>query len=94
MINSLLVFSHLRWNFVFQRPQQLMQRLSRDWKIWFFEEPVRYPECFLERTSPTGVRVSGVRGVAGRCGPPSFGAGAPRPRSGVSGPCLAGCGGL
>jgi glycosyltransferase involved in cell wall biosynthesis len=52
MINSLLVFSHLRWNFVFQRPQQLMQRLSRDWKIWFFEEPVRSPECFLERTSP------------------------------------------
>jgi len=25
----LIVFSHLRWNFVFQRPQHLLSRLAR-----------------------------------------------------------------
>lgn len=36
----LLVFSHLRWNFVFQRPQHLMSRLARQWRVIFVEEPV------------------------------------------------------
>lgn len=52
MIQSLIVFSHLRWDFVFQRPQQLMQRLARDWQIYFFEEPMRSDRSYLERTSP------------------------------------------
>jgi UDP-galactopyranose mutase len=37
---TLLVFSHLRWDFVFQRPQHLMTRLARHWRIIFIEEPV------------------------------------------------------
>src|SRR4051812_12306518 len=37
---ALVVFSHLRWNFVFQRPQQLLSRLSRNRPVFFIEEPV------------------------------------------------------
>ncbi|MGZ9185930.1 MAG: glycosyltransferase [Candidatus Binatia bacterium] len=36
----LICFSHLRWNFVYQRPQHLMSRAARDWKVYFFEEPI------------------------------------------------------
>jgi UDP-galactopyranose mutase len=52
MIQSLIVLSHLRWDFVFQRPQQLMSRLARDWHIAFFEEPVNAPACALRESSP------------------------------------------
>ena len=37
---SLLCFSHLRWNFVFQRPQHLMTHAARSWRVFFWEEPV------------------------------------------------------
>ena len=37
---TLLCFSHLRWNFVFQRPQHLMCRFSREMNVIFWEEPV------------------------------------------------------
>lgn len=36
----LLVFSHLRWGFVYQRPQHLMSRLAGRWRVLFVEEPV------------------------------------------------------
>ena len=39
-MTPLIVFSHLRWNFVFQRPQHLMTRLARHYRVFFFEEPV------------------------------------------------------
>lgn len=35
-----IVFSHLRWNFVFQRPQHLMSRCARGHRVFFWEEPV------------------------------------------------------
>jgi Glycosyl transferases group 1 len=35
-----LVLSHLRWNFVFQRPQQLMTRCSKANRVFFWEEPI------------------------------------------------------
>lgn len=35
----LLCFSHLRWGFVFQRPQHLMTRLARSMPVVFREEP-------------------------------------------------------
>jgi len=38
-MQSLIVFSHLRWDFVYQRPQHLMSRLARHYRIVFFEEP-------------------------------------------------------
>jgi glycosyltransferase involved in cell wall biosynthesis len=36
----LLCFSHLRWDFVFQRPQHLMNRFAKDLNVYFLEEPV------------------------------------------------------
>src|SRR5881227_3522104 len=37
---TLICFSHLRWNFVFQRPQHLMSRFAREMDVIFWEEPV------------------------------------------------------
>ena len=38
---SLVVFSHLRWNFVFQRPQHILSRLAKRFPVIFIEEPMR-----------------------------------------------------
>jgi glycosyltransferase involved in cell wall biosynthesis len=37
---DLLCFSHLRWNFVFQRPNHLMVRCAQKRRVFFIEEPV------------------------------------------------------
>jgi UDP-galactopyranose mutase len=37
---TLICFSHLRWNFVFQRPQHLMSRFAREMNVIYWEEPV------------------------------------------------------
>ena len=37
---DLLCFSHLRWNFVYQRPQHLLSRAARQYRVHFFEEPL------------------------------------------------------
>jgi UDP-galactopyranose mutase len=37
---TLICFSHLRWNFVFQRPQHLLSRFARDMQVIYWEEPV------------------------------------------------------
>ncbi|MBB2485345.1 glycosyltransferase [Mitsuaria sp. WAJ17] len=39
-MSPLVVFSHLRWSFVYQRPQHLMSRLARYHPVLFIEEPV------------------------------------------------------
>ena len=39
-MTTLIVFSHLRWDFVYQRPQHLLSRLARYWQVLFIEEPV------------------------------------------------------
>ncbi|MDM7923206.1 MAG: hypothetical protein QUS14_12975, partial [Pyrinomonadaceae bacterium] len=39
---DLLCFSHLRWDFVYQRPQHLMSRFSKDRRVFFIEEPVAH----------------------------------------------------
>lgn len=39
-MDSIIVFSHLRWDFVYQRPQHLLSRLAKHYRILFFEEPV------------------------------------------------------
>jgi glycosyltransferase involved in cell wall biosynthesis len=38
-VSDLVVFSHLRWVFVWQRPQHLISRLARTRRTWFVEEP-------------------------------------------------------
>ncbi len=41
---TLLCFSHLRWDFVFQRPQQLMSRFADRMTVVFWEEPIEIDE--------------------------------------------------
>ena len=36
---GIVVFSHLRWGFVWQRPQQFLSRFAKKHKILFVEEP-------------------------------------------------------
>ncbi len=37
---DLVCFSHLRWGFVFQRPNHLLSRFSRHQRVFFIEEPI------------------------------------------------------
>ena len=37
---TVICFSHLRWNFVFQRPQHLMRRFAKTRRVIFWEEPL------------------------------------------------------
>ena len=37
---DLIVFSHLRWDFVYQRPQHLLKRSAKDRRVFFVEEPI------------------------------------------------------
>jgi len=37
---SVLCFCHLRWDFVYQRPQHLMSRCRENARVFFFEEPL------------------------------------------------------
>lgn len=39
-MQDLICISHLRWDFVWQRPQQLLSRLAKEYRIFFIEEPV------------------------------------------------------
>jgi len=39
-IPDLICFSHLRWDFVYQRPQHLLTRCARDRRVFFVEEPI------------------------------------------------------
>jgi glycosyltransferase involved in cell wall biosynthesis len=56
---TLVVFSHLRWDFVLQRPQQLMLRLARWWRVVFIEEPMRAaaPHLDMHEVAPNVLRV-------------------------------------
>jgi glycosyltransferase involved in cell wall biosynthesis len=49
---TLLCFSHLRWDFVFQRPQQLMSRFAEDMIVVFWEEPIE-----IAKRSPAFLKV-------------------------------------
>jgi UDP-galactopyranose mutase len=37
---TLVCFSHLRWDFVYQRPQHLLSRFAHDTSVYFIEEPI------------------------------------------------------
>ena len=57
---DLLCFSHLRWDFVFQRPQHLLSRAAKSMRVIFWEEPIytaaRAPSLHSTH-SPQGVIV-------------------------------------
>jgi glycosyltransferase involved in cell wall biosynthesis len=40
VMQDLICISHLRWDFVWQRPQQLLSQLAQHYRITFVEEPV------------------------------------------------------
>ncbi len=49
---TLIVFCHLRWDFVFQRPQHLMTRLAEHYRILIVEEPVYHEgQAHLKKTA-------------------------------------------
>lgn len=58
----LICFSHLRWNFVFQRPQHLISRFAEDYKVIYWEEPTFRPGIQplvdLKNCKVTGVTVA------------------------------------
>jgi len=37
---DMVVFCHLRWDFVYQRPQHIISRMAKDFKILLIEEPI------------------------------------------------------
>lgn len=39
-MDTIIVFSHLRWDFVYQRPQHLLSRLAKHYRILCIEEPL------------------------------------------------------
>jgi glycosyltransferase involved in cell wall biosynthesis len=55
----LIVFSHLRWDFVYQRPQHLLSRLAGERQVIFIEEPMNGTATpYFERFTPcAGVEV-------------------------------------
>ncbi|HEX8533729.1 MAG TPA: glycosyltransferase, partial [Allosphingosinicella sp.] len=57
---GLICFSHLRWNFVFQRPQHLMSRFAKERRVIYWEEP----EAALAGCEPAlGIRTCAETGV-------------------------------
>lgn len=57
---DLICLSHLRWNFVFQRPQHLLTRCARERRVFYVEEPVfdsDVPRLELTR-DPSGVVIA------------------------------------
>ena len=61
--STLLCFSHLRWDFVTQRPQHLMRRFAADHRVFFWEEPIGcdHPHPYLEHHRFAGDGVTALR---------------------------------
>jgi ribonuclease BN (tRNA processing enzyme) len=54
---DLVCLSHLRWDFVFQRPHHLMTRFALERRVFYVEEP-RFdtdPPHLVLNTDPSGV---------------------------------------
>lgn len=68
MNTDLLVFSHLRWDFVYQRPQHLLTRFAKHSRVFYVEEPwvEHLKEPWVEGDRPKleiMIRENGVRRV-------------------------------
>ena len=60
---TVVCFSHLRWDFVFQRPQHLMLRFAKSARVIYWEEPIPAcegvpPALILRKCEKTGVVVA------------------------------------
>ena len=65
-----ICFSHLRWDFVFQRPQHLMTRLAKSYRVVFWEKPkevagLREPHLSLRPCPRSGVTLASPEIPAG-----------------------------
>ncbi len=49
---DLVCLSHLRWDFVYQRPQHLMSRFAKNRRVFFVEEPIFTDEQTHLKISP------------------------------------------
>jgi glycosyltransferase involved in cell wall biosynthesis len=60
---ELIVLSHLRWDWVWQRPQQIISRIAatHDVQVWFVEEPVGIDPSDTAGGMLTVSEVDGVR---------------------------------
>lgn len=59
--STLICFSHLRWNFVYQRPQHLMSRLAEHYNVIFWEEAEIVPgepSINIRKCQTTGVSIA------------------------------------
>ncbi|RYD96493.1 MAG: glycosyltransferase family 1 protein [Sphingobacteriales bacterium] len=58
-MKDLVVFSHLRWDFVFQRPQHILSRLANAYRITFIEEEVDAagPDGYTDYLAAPNIRV-------------------------------------
>lgn len=59
MGTDLVCFSHLRWDFVYQRPQHLISRFAKQFRTFFIEEPVfhKAADTFQVKLAAEGVWV-------------------------------------
>ncbi len=57
IMKNLLCFSHLDWNFIYQRPQHLLSRFSNNYKIFYFEEPKYGDENKIFKIEEHGITV-------------------------------------
>src|SRR5687767_9943510 len=56
---DLVCLSHLRWDFVYQRPQHLMSRCARARRVFYVEEPIPRETLRLDlRTNEQGVHIA------------------------------------
>ncbi|WP_374300454.1 UDP-galactopyranose mutase [Paracoccus sp. (in: a-proteobacteria)] len=60
---ALICFSHLRWDFVLQRPQHLMSRFADEYRLFFWEEaiPTDHHLPYLEFHAFGGTSVQSIR---------------------------------
>lgn len=52
---DMIVFCHLRWDFVYQRPQHIIHRMSEKYRILFVEEPIGFREEELNTAELTEI---------------------------------------
>lgn len=65
---TILCLSHLRWNFVYQRPQHLLVRCARDHRVVYVEEPIfdaSEPELELRAEGSITVAIPHLRAGTG-----------------------------
>jgi glycosyltransferase involved in cell wall biosynthesis len=63
MQSELIVLSHLRWDWVWQRPQHLISRLGSRCSTWYVEEPLTPAADFAGQNRLNHTRVDGLSRV-------------------------------